>query len=43
MNVELAKAYGVDTTWSRGSEQQAVKVMQMLADDSAGHYVTPAH
>jgi len=43
MNVELAKAYGVDTTWSRGSEQQAVKVMQMLADDSAGHYVMPSH
>jgi len=43
MNVELAKAYGVDTTWSQGSEQQAVKIMQMLADDSAGRYVTPAH
>ena len=42
MNVELAKAYGVDTTWSQGSEQQAVKIMQMLADDSAGHYVTPS-
>jgi TolA-binding protein len=41
MNVELAKAYGVDTTWSKGSEQQAVKVMQMLARDSAGDYVTP--
>jgi len=42
MNVELAKAYGVDTTWSQGSEQAAVKIMQMLADDSAGHYVTPS-
>jgi TolA-binding protein len=41
MNVELAKAYGVDTTWSKGSEQQAVKVMQLLARDSAGDYVTP--
>ena len=41
MNVELAKAYGVDTAWSKGSEQQAVKVMQMLARDSAGDYVTP--
>jgi tetratricopeptide (TPR) repeat protein len=43
MNVELAKAYGVDTTWSKGSEQRAVQIMQMLADDSAGHYVTPNH
>ena len=42
MNVELARAYGVDTTWSRGSEQQAVQILQMLADDAAGHYVTPA-
>jgi predicted negative regulator of RcsB-dependent stress response len=41
MNVELAKAYGVDTAWSKGSEQQAVKVMQMLARDSSGDYVTP--
>jgi len=43
MNVEPAKACGVETTWSRGSEQQAVTIMQLLADDSAGHYVTPAH
>ena len=43
MNVELAKAYGVETTWSKGSEQQAVQIMKMLADDSAGHYVTPSH
>ena len=42
MNVELAKAYGVETTWSKGSEQQAVKVMELLADDSAGQYVTPS-
>jgi tetratricopeptide (TPR) repeat protein len=43
MNIELAKAYGVDTTWSKGSEQRAVQIMQMLADDSAGHYVTPSN
>ncbi len=43
MNIELAKAYGVDTTWSKGSEQRAVQIMQMLADDQAGHYVTPSH
>lgn len=43
MNVELAKAYGVDTPWSKGSEQQAVTIMGMLAKDSAGTYVTPAN
>jgi tetratricopeptide (TPR) repeat protein len=43
MNVELAKAYGVDTTWSRGSERQAVTIMELLAKDSAGNYVAPAN
>ncbi len=41
MNVELAKAYGVDTSWSKGSEQQAVKIMETLAKDAAGNFVTP--
>ena len=41
MNVELAKAYGVDTSWSKGSEQQAVTIMELLARDTAGAYVTP--
>jgi hypothetical protein len=41
MNVELAKAYGVDTQWSKGSEQQAVTIMELLAKDTAGSYVTP--
>jgi tetratricopeptide (TPR) repeat protein len=43
MNVELAKAYGVDTTWSKASETRAAQVMTMLADDTAGHYVTPTN
>jgi len=43
MNVDLAKAYGVDTPWSRGSEQQVVAIMELLAKDTAGTYVTPAH
>jgi tetratricopeptide (TPR) repeat protein len=43
MNVELAKAYGVDTEWSKGSEQQAVAIMELLAKDTAGSYVTPAN
>ena len=42
MNVELAKAYGVDTAWSRGSERQAVAIMELLARDTPGSYVAPA-
>jgi tetratricopeptide (TPR) repeat protein len=41
MNVELAKAYGVDTQWSKASAQQAVTIMELLAKDMAGAYVTP--
>ena len=43
MNVELAKAYGVDTTWSRGSERQAVAIMELLARDTPGTYVAPSN
>lgn len=43
MNVELAKAYGVETQWSKASEQQAVTIMELLAKDTAGNYVTPAN
>lgn len=42
MNVELAKAYGVDTAWSRGSERQAAAIMELLARDTPGSYVAPA-
>jgi TolA-binding protein len=42
MNVELAKAYGVETAWSRASDQQVAKIMESLAKDAAGQYVTPA-
>jgi hypothetical protein len=41
MNVELAKAYGVDTIWSKGSEERAIQIMAMLAKDTPGTYVTP--
>ena len=34
MNVELAKAFGVDTEWSKGSEQRAVQIMELIAKDS---------
>jgi tetratricopeptide (TPR) repeat protein len=43
MNVELAKAYGVDTQWSKGSEQRAGQIMEMLAKESAGDYLTPSN
>ncbi|HET9620664.1 MAG TPA: hypothetical protein VFP84_04815 [Kofleriaceae bacterium] len=41
MNVELAKAYGVDTPWSQGSARQAVAIFDLLAKDHAGSYVRP--
>jgi tetratricopeptide (TPR) repeat protein len=41
MNVELAKAYGVDTAWSRGSERQAAAIMELLARDTPSSYVVP--
>ncbi|HEU0032258.1 MAG TPA: tetratricopeptide repeat protein [Kofleriaceae bacterium] len=41
MNIELAKAYGVDTTWSKGSQQRAVQVMELLAKDAKGSFVVP--
>jgi TolA-binding protein len=43
MNVELAKAYGVDTTWSKASAKKAAEVMELIARDSAGQYVMPAN
>ncbi len=42
MNVELAKAFGVETTWSKASAQQATKIMELLARDASGQYVMPA-
>jgi tetratricopeptide (TPR) repeat protein len=41
MNVELAKAYGVETTWSKASATRAAQVMELLAKEGAGTYVTP--
>ena len=41
MNVELAKAFGVETSWSRGSEQKAAEIFGMLQKDAKGQYVTP--
>ena len=41
MNVELARAYGVSTEWSRGSEARATEVLDLLAKDAAGQFVVP--
>jgi len=41
MNVELARAYGVENSWSKGSEVRAVEVLDLLARDARGEYVTP--
>ena len=43
MNVELAKAYGVDTVWSQASAKKAGEVMELLAREGAGQFVTPAN
>jgi tetratricopeptide (TPR) repeat protein len=41
MNVELAKAYGVQTEWSVASAKQAEVVADWLANDRPGSFVTP--
>jgi TolA-binding protein len=41
MNVELAKAYGVRTTWAQASADRATEVADLLAKDTAGQFVTP--
>jgi tetratricopeptide (TPR) repeat protein len=41
MNVELARAYGVDTSWSQASDQRAVQIMQVMAREDAGQLVVP--
>jgi hypothetical protein len=41
MNLALAKAYGVDTTWSQGSAQRALQVMQLLDQEGKGNYTRP--
>lgn len=43
MNVELAKAYGVQTSWSKGSAAQAARIVDLLAKDSGGSYVMPTN
>lgn len=42
MNVELAKAFGVDTEWSKASERRAGQILELIAKESTGAFVTPA-
>jgi tetratricopeptide (TPR) repeat protein len=41
MNVELAKAFGVETAWSKASETRAIQVMELLAREASGQYAAP--
>lgn len=41
MNIELAKAFGVSTSWSEASAQRATEIVELLARDSAGQYDQP--
>ena len=43
MNLELAKAYGVETTWSKGSAVRAAQMFELLQKDSAGDYIKPGN
>jgi tetratricopeptide (TPR) repeat protein len=43
MNMELAKAYGVETSWSKGSAVRAAQMFELLQKDSAGDYIKPAN
>jgi TolA-binding protein len=42
MNIELAKAYGVETEWSRASTTQALQIQERLAKETSGVYERPA-
>lgn len=42
MNLELAKAYGVETSWSKGSAVRATQMFELLQKDTAGDYIKPA-
>jgi TolA-binding protein len=42
MNVELANAYGVATSWSEASKVQAAEILNILAKESRGELAKPA-
>jgi len=41
MNVELGEAFQVKTVWAEASKTRAAEIMTLLAQEAAGHYVTP--
>jgi TolA-binding protein len=41
MNLELAKAYGVETSWSKASAVRAAEMFQLLQNDTAGKFIKP--
>ena len=41
MNVDLAHAYGVDTTWSKGSETRVAEIMAAIDAEDRSSYVRP--
>ena len=41
MNVELGKAFGVETRWAKASEHRAGEIMMLLAHEARGVYVQP--
>ncbi|MEZ4359958.1 MAG: tetratricopeptide repeat protein [Kofleriaceae bacterium] len=42
MNIELAEAYGVSTTWSEASKTRAMQISEILEKEARGEYVRPA-
>lgn len=41
MNVELAEAYGVSTSWSDGSKARIVQILEILSKEASGQYQQP--
>jgi tetratricopeptide (TPR) repeat protein len=41
MNVQLAEAYGVSTSWSEASKTRAVQISEILAKEGSGQLVAP--
>lgn len=41
MNVQLAEAYGVTTSWSEGSKTRAIQIQELLAKEAKGDLVRP--
>lgn len=42
MNIQLAEAYGVSTSWSEASKTRAVQIQEILAKEAQRQFVSPA-